>query len=296
MQLSGVSNGFELCRKWERERNRQKHKEKERKALTWPGVKQVQGPERWEEYLANVGSNGVCASLWMYVIEWGQCLQLICQGGPRGFFSYSRDSYSQLRAFNFSLLVSWESSWTLSGSLWWILQDRGAARSFVTHTPPWATHFCSAFGTIVSTGLPGCKWQQHAWCFTERLRPSWVSHSEATHCLLRLFQASRHFKWLVSDKDPKFAGALSWNWLAWTPGTYKPLGMEGCAINLVYRQMLGKERNTSRGRPGIRPSGKGPSYETVPTKWDTIQQDTNWAALNTILKVCHLWQIFGLLT
>lgn len=231
-----------------------------------------------------------CVPLWTYVIEWGQCLQFICQGGPRGFFSYSWDSYSQLRAFNFSLFVSLEFLWTLSGSLWWILQDRGAARSFVTHTPPMGHTFlwCLWNRGIVSTGLPGCKWQQHALCFTESLPPSWVSHSEATHCLLRFFQASQHFKWLVSDKDPKFAGALSWNWLAWTPGTYKPLGMEGCAINLVYRQMLGKERNTSRGNPGIIPSGKGPSYETVPTKWDTIQQDTNWAALNTMLKVCHL--------
>lgn len=43
-QLSGVSSGFELCRKWrEGEKQRQKHKEKERKALTWPGVKQVHG-------------------------------------------------------------------------------------------------------------------------------------------------------------------------------------------------------------------------------------------------------------
>ena len=40
----GASTGFEFCRKGERARKqRQKHKEKERKALTWPGVTQVQG-------------------------------------------------------------------------------------------------------------------------------------------------------------------------------------------------------------------------------------------------------------
>lgn len=80
-------------------------------------------------------------------IQWGVCLcgrsslsgDNVCSSYVRVdqevSFSYSRDSYSQLRAFNFSLLVSWESSWILSGSLWWILQDRGAARSFVTHSP-----------------------------------------------------------------------------------------------------------------------------------------------------------------
>lgn len=43
--------------------------------------------------------------------------------------------------------------------------------------------------------------------------------------------------------------------------------------NLEYRQVLGKERNTSRGRPGKRPSGEGPSYETVATKGDVNEQD-----------------------
>jgi hypothetical protein len=47
----------------EGEKQRQKHKEKERKALTWPGVKQALGPPNAERRVGPHGMQWMCDSV-----------------------------------------------------------------------------------------------------------------------------------------------------------------------------------------------------------------------------------------
>lgn len=54
----------------EGEKQRQKHKEKERKALTWPGVKQVHGA-RTLRRVSDKYRIQLCVPLWVYFFIYG---------------------------------------------------------------------------------------------------------------------------------------------------------------------------------------------------------------------------------
>lgn len=58
----------------------------------------------------------MCVSVGLLLYLWGAMWSLYVQGILRGFF-YSQDSHGWPRAFNFFLLVSLKSWWTLPGSL-----------------------------------------------------------------------------------------------------------------------------------------------------------------------------------
>lgn len=120
----------------EGERQRQKHKEKERKALTWPGVKQVKGARTLRRVSDKYRvQRRVPPSLFMGEGGQGQCCSMDFGGELREVLFLTHRTHT-VGQEPLAQLISLSSSWTCSGSLLGILHEREVARVLTHALPP----------------------------------------------------------------------------------------------------------------------------------------------------------------